>query len=96
VSASSEGALFEYGSDEDITGNLQVLHAPTGVDTIVVGSLTRADELGLAVNGRALGNRAALQFRGLEAFTALARRAGWKPTKVIDRPLSHDILLEKA
>jgi hypothetical protein len=96
VAASSEGALFEYGSDEVIAGNLEALNAVTPADAVVVGSVTRADELGLAVNGASRGARAALQFRGLEAFTALARRAGWKLSKVIDRPLSHDILLEKA
>ena len=38
----------------------------------------------------------ALRLRGLEAFTKLVQRAGWKITKIIDRPLSHDVLMEKA
>jgi hypothetical protein len=96
VAASSEGALFEYGSDEDITGNLQALGQVTPFDAVVVGSVTRADDLGRKVNGTNLGSRAALQFRGLEAFGALTVRSGWKITKAIDRPLSHDVLLEKA
>jgi hypothetical protein len=33
--------------------------------------------------------------RGLEAFTTLSLRAGWKITEVIDRPLSHDVLMKK-
>ncbi len=93
--ASSEGALFEYGSDDDIAGNLQALFDITPADTIVAGSVTRADELGLKLNGRGLSSRAALQLRGLEAFTVLALRAGWKIAKSIDRPLSHDVLMEK-
>ena len=93
--ASSEGALFEYGSDDDITGNLQALFDATPADTLVAGSVTRADELGLKLNGRGLGSRSALQFRGLEAFTALAQRAGWKVAKSIDRPMSHDVLMKK-
>jgi hypothetical protein len=93
--ASSEGALFEYGSDDDITSNLQALFDITSDDTVVAGSVTRADELGLSLNGHGLVSRAALQFRGFEAFTALALRAGWKVAKSIDRPLSHDILLKK-
>ena len=93
--ASSEGALFEYGSDDNISGNLQALFDVTPADTVVAGSVTRADELGLSLNGRGLGSRAALQFRGLEAFTALALRAGWKVAKSIDRPLSHNVLLKK-
>ncbi len=95
VAASSEGALFEYGSDEPITGNLQVLREVTPADAVVVGSLTRADDLGRKLNGTGLGSRAAIQFRGLEAFTALAARAGWQVEEVIDRPLSHDLRLNK-
>jgi hypothetical protein len=93
--ASSEGALFEYGSDDDISGNLQALFDVTPADTIIVGSVTRADELGLSLNGHGLASRAALQLRGLEAFSALALRAGWKIAKSIDRPLSHDVLMQK-
>jgi len=90
--ASSEGALFEYGSDEEVAGNLQALFDATPADTIITGSVTRADELGLQANS---GSRAALQFRGLEAFNALALRAGWKVAKSMDRPLSHDVLMVK-
>jgi hypothetical protein len=96
MAVSSEGALFEYGSDEDITGNLQALGEVTLANAVVAGSVTRADDLGRMLNGAGLGSQAAIQFRGLEAFTALAVRSGWIVTKVIDRPLSHDILLEKA
>jgi hypothetical protein len=96
VAVSSEGALFEYGSDEDITGNLQALNEATPFETVIAGSVTRADDLGRMANGASLGSQAAIQFRGLEAFTALANRSGWKITKVIDRPLSHNVLLEKA
>ena len=90
--ASSEGALFEYGSDEEVTGNLRVLSDVTPGDTIVTGSVTRGDELGRKVNS---GSRAALQFRGLEAFSALALGAGWKVETSMDRPLSHDVLMKK-
>ncbi|HUH96046.1 MAG TPA: hypothetical protein VLZ89_01725 [Anaerolineales bacterium] len=94
--ASSEGALFEYGSDDEIRANLQALAEATPADTVVAGSVTRADELGLKLNGRDVGSRAALQFRGLEGFRALALRVGWKIGTAIDRPLSHDVLLKKA
>jgi hypothetical protein len=95
VGVSSEGALFEYGCDEDITGNLQVLHETTPSDTVVAGSVTRADDIGRTLNGRSIGSRAALQLRGLEAFTVLARSAGWTVAERIDRPLSHIVRLEK-
>jgi hypothetical protein len=38
---SSEGGLFEYGSDEEIVANLQAVHYSTGEGAIVVGSVTR-------------------------------------------------------
>ncbi len=96
IAASSEGALFEYGSDQDIAGNLKTLSDITPADSVVAGSVTRADELGRILNGSNLGSRAAIQFHGLEAFAALALGSGWKLARVIDRPLSHDVLLEKA
>ncbi len=96
VAASSEGALFEYGFDDHITGNLRALNEVTPAETVIAGSVTRADDLGRMMNGAGLGSRAALQFRSLEAFSKLVQRAGWKITKVIDRPLSHDVLMEKA
>ncbi|MCL4530068.1 MAG: hypothetical protein M1282_11710 [Chloroflexi bacterium] len=94
IAASSEGALFEYGSDEDITGNLQTLNETAPADAIIAGSVTRADDLGRMANGGNM-SRAAIQFRGLEAFTALASHAGWNVAKKIDRPLSNDVLLKK-
>lgn len=93
VAASSEGALFEYGSDDEIITNLRTLLEISSGGTAVVGTVTRADETGRVLNS---GSQAAINLRGLEAFRSLALRAGWKITKCIDRPLSHDILMEKA
>jgi hypothetical protein len=95
VAASSEGALFEYGSDEDISGNLRALNEATPADTVIAGSVTRADDLGRMLNGAGLGSRAAIQLRGLRAFTALALDAGWRVAEANDRPLSHDVRLAK-
>ena len=92
VAASSEGALFEYGSDEDITANLQALYEATPENTVVIGSLTRADATGRIMNG---SSRAAIKMRGLEAFTTLIERAGWTIARSIDRPISHDVSLKK-
>jgi hypothetical protein len=96
IGISSEGALFEYGSDEDIAGNLQALGEVTPAGAVVAGSVTRADDLGRMLNGGGLGSRAAIQFRGLEAFKALALHSGWEVRKIIDRPLSHNVLLQKS
>jgi hypothetical protein len=90
MAVSSEGALFEYASDEEVIANLQTLHeiAPSG--TVIVGSLTRADATGRLMNR---GSRAALRLRGVEAFTTLVQGAGWQLTENFTRPLSHDICL---
>ncbi len=87
--ASSEGALFEYGSDEEISANLRALR---GVPR-VVGSVTRAGPLTdrlIAAGG------AAIRPRALEAFAALARDAGWTLERSIDRPFSHQVALRPA
>ena len=73
VAASSEGALFEYGSDEEIKANLQVLHNTTSANTIIAGSVTHADHYGRLMNSV---SRAALKLRGLHAFTACIGRGG--------------------
>ena len=93
MAASSEGALFEYGSDEDITANLRALHYGTPPDAIVVGSLTRSDATGRILN---TSSRAAIKLRGLEAFSALVQAAGWRLAQSMDRPMSHDLVLRKA
>ena len=92
VAASSEGALFEYGSDDEIVANLRTLHEVTPAEVIVAGTVSRADDIGRLLNS---ASQAVINLRGLEAFTALALRAGWKITMSVDRPLSHDILLKK-
>ena len=92
IAASSEGALFEYGSDEDITANLRALWKETSADAIVVGSVTRSDAIGRLLNA---ASRAALQLRGIDKFSALAEAAGWRVDARIDRIMSHDICLRK-
>lgn len=96
VAASSEGALFEYGTDEDITANLSTLSAHAPAHTLVVGTVTRADTIGLRANGAGVGSRAAIHFRGIDAFAALAGQSGWQMARRVDRPLSHAVLLEHA
>ena len=92
VAASSEGALFEYGSDNEIVANLRTLYEVTSNSAVAVGTVTRADDTGRLMNS---ASQAALKLRSLEAFTELGQHAGWKITKSIDRPMSHDILMEK-
>jgi hypothetical protein len=87
--ASSEGGLFEYGSDEEIIANLKVLReaAPGGS---VAGSVTR-DDGPAAVSRHA--SYYALTPRSLPTFTALAGQAGWIVEKAIVVPYSIDVRL---
>jgi hypothetical protein len=90
---SSEGGLFEYGSDAEIVSNLEVLHAGTAGDAVVVGSVTRDSELMRIWQAT---HRMNIRPRTMEAFRALADEAGWRVDRVIDRPLSYDALLAKS
>ena len=87
--ASSEGGLFEYGSDDDIVANLRVLRACAPGGT-VTGSVTRLD--GPGALSRSLTGLA-LMPRSLDAFTDLARAGGWTVDQAITMPFSLDVRL---
>ncbi|HEY2732460.1 MAG TPA: hypothetical protein VGI70_00670 [Polyangiales bacterium] len=89
--ASSEGGLFEYGSDDAILRNLETLRhgAPAGIS--MVGSVTRADA---PTQQLYLSSRAATKPRGLNRFRTLAATAGWELKKVIERPFSDHVWLQ--
>ncbi len=90
---SSEGALFEYGSDDEIVSNLRVLHAGTARDSIVVGSVTRE---GRPVRASLLAGRVAIRPRTMDAFRALAEQGGWTVQTSIERPFSYHVRLVKS
>jgi hypothetical protein len=89
---SSEGGLFEYGSDAAIVANLEVLHAGTPVEAIIAGSATRDAE---PVRASQAVSRAVTQPRTLGAFTQLVERAGWNVQRAIERPFSYNVRLAK-
>ena len=91
--ASAEGGLFDYGSDEEIVANLEILLAGTPADTLVVGTIGRPD--GPALHLHRGVSRGTARPRSLEVFGALARRGGWSVDKVIERPFSHNFRLKK-
>ena len=86
IAASSEGGLFDYGSDEEVIGNLEMLREVP----LFVGSVTRADE---PMRSMQKNSTVRLQLRGLEVFGALAARAGWKIARAIERPVSDQVAL---
>jgi len=93
VVASSEGGLFEYGSDQDIVSNLQALARGPQGRVFAAGSVTRNDELMATLK---LTSTAATKPRGLATFSALAASAGWTVARAIARPLSDQVRLEPA
>lgn len=90
LAVSSEGGLFEYGSDRDILANLRAL-ATSDDSTYVVGSVTRDDEI---IQTLKLTSTAATKPRGLPTFSALIAQAGWRVVRSIPRPLSDQVLLQ--
>ncbi len=95
---SSEGGLFDYGSDDEIVENLTVLHQCTPADFVVVGSVVRdAGTLDprLTPTTEPQG-RPRIRYLGLQAFRLLARRAGWSVDRVIDSVAHHAVSLKKA
>ena len=89
IMCSSEGGLFEYGSDDAIVANLRVLRASREVCG-VVGSVTRADE---PIQRLHQISSAKTVLRGLAEFRRLAGMAGWQVTRAMERPFSDHVVL---
>jgi hypothetical protein len=90
AAVSTEGALFEYGSDAAIVENLRVLRAG-GVS--VVGSVTNADPLRRSMIAMSEFDLIA---RGIEGFRPLAAKAGFAITEIKDAVLSCQVRLDAA
>ena len=93
VVGSSEGGLFEYGTDEDILANLKALREGADDDFFFVGSIVRDERVARTI--KKFGNLT-LQTLGLDAFKHLAAGAGWEVQHVIEvSPLYHVFSLKK-
>ena len=98
---SSEGGLFEYGSDDAILANLTCAREAAPPDVLpdlahsfaIVGSVTRADR---PIQRLRETSQPATRPRGLEIFRALAARAGWRIARAIERPFSDQVVLLRA
>jgi hypothetical protein len=93
IAVSSEGGLFEYGSDEEIVANLETLGAGMPAETFLVGSVTRGDGPARYLNA---SSKISIRPRRLEEFRALANRAGWKVEQAVERPFSFNVRLVRA
>jgi hypothetical protein len=90
---SSEGGLFEYGSDEEIVSNLRVLGEGTPRDAVVVGSVTRD---GGPLRASLIASRVLTRPRTIEAFRSLCDQGGWTVEEAIERPFSYNVRLVKS
>ena len=88
VAASSEGGLFEYGSDAAVLANLEALRA--GDVKLVAGSVTSSNE---THRRQITASRFKLVPRGLEGFAPLAARAGYRIAQAETVLLSDQVLL---
>jgi hypothetical protein len=86
--ASSEGGLFEYGTDAEIVDALKRLRDGNLVG--VVGSVTRADE---PIRRLHSDGGVATRPRGLDAFCKLIAPTGWAVSRAIERPFSDHVTL---
>jgi hypothetical protein len=87
--ATSEGGLFEYGSDADIGGVMDVL-APRA--DFVTGSVTRDDTLNRKLRRH---SAAKVIMRGLDRFAGLVAPAGYRIVRSLPSPLSDQVLLAR-
>jgi hypothetical protein len=94
VACSSEGALFDYGSDEAIRANLTTIRRGAPAGTIVVGTVTRARRAGrLGARPERSRHRVAVVPRTPEAFEALVQSTGWRVEKLLETPLQLHVRL---
>jgi len=88
IAASSEGGLFEYGTDDAVIANLTAL-GRAGV-AIVAGSVTSSSEARKRMNAQ---TRFRFFARGLEGFAPLAERAGYAIAESRTAVVSEQVLL---
>jgi hypothetical protein len=88
IAASSEGGLFEYGTDDAVVANLTAL-ARAGVP-IVAGSITSSSEVRKRMNAQ---TRFRFFARGLEGFAPLAERSGYSIAENCTAVVSEQVLL---
>jgi hypothetical protein len=87
IAASSEGGLFEYGSDDAIVGNLHALHS-AGIK-LVAGSITKDDE---ARRRRMAVSKFKVIPRGLHGIAPLAQRAGFAIAQAVPTHFSDQVI----
>ena len=90
---SSEGGLFEYGSDEVIAANMEVLSAGTSDDFVMVGTLVR--DAPISWESKEMADVSFIP-RDLGRFANLIGRAGWTLQHTLEyHPVYHIVAMVK-
>ena len=92
VACSSEGGLFEYGTDEVVAANLEALRRLVPPGSFMVGSVTRDSAVTRAV--RAANPPQTTHPRHLEGFRTLVTGAGWQLDRVVENLMTLDVRLQ--
>ena len=88
---SSEGALFEYGTDQQIVENLRAVRTASPTAATFVGTVTRDSA---ATRASRASTRVTTVPRSIEAFRDLVSAAGWRLEFVLERPFASSVRLE--
>lgn len=90
--ASSEGGLFDYGSDNEILANLKVLRDCLPADAAMAGSLTQPKP---ADDSKPIGPQFAIHERSVPELMSVAAQADWQLAKSVPRPFQTTVLLTR-
>jgi hypothetical protein len=83
VMCSSEGGLFEYGVDQDIIRNLNVLYDHSPSATRIAGTIVHEpSKVHPTVPALAKASNAALRFLGVSGLMGLLKKTGWRLDRV--------------
>ena len=93
VVASSEGGLFDYGTDSQIIGHLEIIRAMTPHHTVVAATTTPTGGPGRAFN-QTSGTRTISRTR--DAFGELVASAGWVVSEVAGVMMNDVSVLKKS
>jgi len=94
AAVSSEGALFEYGSDDVVRANLVAIRQHGGSDTAVIGSVNRNDIVSFQRRHPAPSNIKVVP-RTIAEYQTLVESAGWRIVTMVERPFSRQVLLRQ-
>jgi len=89
----SEGGLFQYGSDADIIANLAALRVATPADAFVVGTVTADDEPARVSQAM---SQVPTRPMPIDTFRQIAATAGWSVSAIVERPFAYAVRMIKA